>query len=590
MTVFVLLTALPIGLLWYQSSEKIVLQTIERLYLHSSKSVKAQLDNFFSEADHVYLHQERYNDDLPKLIENQELLFEHIVHMLNHHNAIDYFYFSNLDGGLLSFGIDPEKQFTRIESDSGMAGPLSSYATDYYGKNKSLIKQIEFFDARERDWYKNALKSERAVWSNIYPGAIDNNILGISLTKALRDESGTPLGVWGIDLTLNSVINKLKGSKLSENGSVAIIDEHKKILASTDVEHAATDGKLQYITEEDTPILYQLTHGYKQNSEIIQNFTHDGNEWVGFVTSYPIGPAYNLSLVFYSPVADFSPTLIAAKNSAIAFTSLMVILALYFGRITTVHILSPIKKLTQAAKQISLGRKESINDNERDDELGQLATSFNQMTSNLANTISQLDSQQKETARLNALLEAQNNKLEEQVKTRTNALISANNRLKKLAYFDTLTGIANRRHFWEQFEVASTINNGWLLILDLDNFKTINDNYGHLVGDEVLKHFTHICQQVLDKETLMGRIGGEEFAIWYPQTNREHIYVLTENIMMALRASPYYSQQHTITVSVSIGASFCIGNTVKAYTVADKLLYEAKHAGKSRAIIEKILS
>ncbi|WP_160175122.1 diguanylate cyclase [Photobacterium sanctipauli] len=590
MTVFVLLTAFPIGVLWHQSSEKVVLQTIERLYQHSSKAVKNQLDGFFEEANHVYLHQERYAEQLPEIIKHREQLFSHIAHILNHHSSIDYFYFANPQGGIISFGSDTEGNFIRIESNNGVAGPLSSFVTDYQGLNSNQIGHNDYFNATERGWYQNAIAADKPVWSKIYKGAIDQSLLGASLSKALRDEDGNILGVWGLDLTLDSVISRLKKNKLSENGFVAILNDSETILASSDSKHHAIDGQLQTVSEQRTPVLYQLVNNTRQTQESVQTTRYENEDWVGFVTHYPIGSAnrYQLSLVFYSPLSDFSPALENANNSAFALTLIMVLFALYFGKLSTLHILSPIQQLTKTAKRISHGKKQKIIKIEREDELGELATSFNQMTSNLASTINKLEQEQQETIRLNALLEAQNSKLEEQVKRRTIALTEANEKLKALAYIDSLTGISNRGYFWEQLEAESARRNGWLLILDLDNFKTINDKYGHLIGDEVLKHFTQLCQQVLKPNTLIGRVGGEEFAIWCTKASKNDITQIASNLFALLKRSPLEHEGLSITISTSIGASYCCGNPEKAYAAADKLLYQAKHSGKSQIVLESL--
>ena len=97
LTLLVLLTAIPIGLLWYHSSEQVRLQTLERLYHHSSETIYHQLDNFFAEARMVYQHQQRIEADLPAIVQDRDKLIAYLATVLNHHFTIDYFYFANKD-------------------------------------------------------------------------------------------------------------------------------------------------------------------------------------------------------------------------------------------------------------------------------------------------------------------------------------------------------------------------------------------------------------------------------------------------------------------------------------------------------------
>ncbi|OLQ77737.1 diguanylate cyclase [Photobacterium proteolyticum] len=594
LTLLVLFTAIPIGLLWYHSSEQVRLQTIERLYHHSSETIYNQLDNFFAEAKVVYQHQQKIAADLPAIVQDRDKLIVYLSNVLNHHFSIDYVYFANNKGGLISLGQDWEKHFIRLESDNNAAGPLTSYQTLYNGKGGIAISASEHFDARERQWYQRALTSDKPIWSDLYPGAIDKNLLGITLSKAMRDENNQIMGVWGLDITLTSVVNELIKAKPSENSTVALVNEDGQILASSNPLHSPIEGQLINVKSSQSHTLSKLwplieQHAIQSNKTNIDTtlpFTFQGKSWVSHYTEYPLSAKRTMRIVLYSPLSDLTSAFLQAKHYAIIITVLMIAVATYYGSLGTRYILTPIRQLTKIAEEISQGKWDKKITIDRDDEVGLLEKSFNKMTTHIESTIRQLDQQQQETKRLNALLEEQNLQLEERVRARTEELSIANHQLRELAYIDPLTEIANRRHFWEQFEQSTKNADGWLLILDIDNFKQLNDHFGHVTGDLALQHFAKRCQSCLADGDYIGRIGGEEFAIWSEGRNAEQVKQLTDQIFDALAQEPLTVQDISIVITTSIGATHCVPGKLSCYAIADRMLYKAKQTGKNKAVID----
>jgi diguanylate cyclase (GGDEF)-like protein/PAS domain S-box-containing protein len=166
--------------------------------------------------------------------------------------------------------------------------------------------------------------------------------------------------------------------------------------------------------------------------------------------------------------------------------------------------------------------------------------------------------------------------------------------LWQLATTDGLTGFLNRRHFLvrlqEEFdrmqrnaELQSSV-----LMLDLDYFKRINDNYGHAVGDAVLKHFAEIIGSQQRKIDVVGRLGGEEFAIILPDTNLSDARVFAERLRKAVADKPLQQQSAIIDVTVSIGIALLCAVTEspdKVLRDADRALYVAKENGRNRVVL-----
>jgi diguanylate cyclase (GGDEF)-like protein len=158
--------------------------------------------------------------------------------------------------------------------------------------------------------------------------------------------------------------------------------------------------------------------------------------------------------------------------------------------------------------------------------------------------------------------------------------------IEKLINIDKLTGLYNRHKLDSELikEVSkSTRYNTKLsiIILDIDNFKCINDSFGHLVGDNILKEFSNVLSKNIRSSDTLGRWGGEEFLIICPFTNLDEIKILANKIKEILESSNFCTKQsHTASFGV---AEFDLNEDLEQLlTRADKALYKAKINGKNR--------
>ncbi len=157
------------------------------------------------------------------------------------------------------------------------------------------------------------------------------------------------------------------------------------------------------------------------------------------------------------------------------------------------------------------------------------------------------------------------------------------------AFTDHLTGLANRRRFERHLEreVARTLRHErsfCLLMLDIDHFKQINDNYGHDVGDEAIKSFARILQEGIRGIDLAARVGGEEFAIILTETNLGSAMEVAERLRLALQEVELPLAGR---VAASFGVAECPSHAKTAHQLlasADAALYEAKRQGRDRVV------
>jgi len=161
--------------------------------------------------------------------------------------------------------------------------------------------------------------------------------------------------------------------------------------------------------------------------------------------------------------------------------------------------------------------------------------------------------------------------------------------LHRLATSDALTGLANRRHFMERLEqerarVVRFHHRCGLMMVDLDHFKQINDQFGHATGDRVLKTFAETATAQLRQIDIIGRIGGEEFAILLPGTDLGGAKVLAERLRLAL-ARITFADIEMLQVTTSIGVTEITASDSEVDTPlsrADKAVYAAKRNGRNR--------
>ena len=161
---------------------------------------------------------------------------------------------------------------------------------------------------------------------------------------------------------------------------------------------------------------------------------------------------------------------------------------------------------------------------------------------------------------------------------------------RRLAITDGLTGLYNSRHFYKSLEseIARTKRYGEgfsLILFDIDNFKALNDTYGHQAGDEVLQRLAHILRAESRQTDMVARYGGEEFVIILPRTREDETLHLADRIRAAVAGSPIpISASDTVRISLSGGVASFPDNAESAKALlnaADSAMYAAKAAGKN---------
>ena len=267
----------------------------------------------------------------------------------------------------------------------------------------------------------------------------------------------------------------------------------------------------------------------------------------------------------------------------IALACLLLILpfAWYFAN----SISRPLSALVRVFRGVASGKKVDAMNEElnalakvgRDDELGDLAQSF----------IVMVDTVKQKIEQINEI----NSSLENRVEESTAQLRAANAALGRLANIDALTNLCNRRAFFEIADLATaqakrSDRDLTLIMLDVDNFKSINDRFGHPIGDAVLRQIAGCLSKTARASDTPARYGGEEFVVLAVDTDLTEGIVLAERIRSAIKAIALHVDFQSINPTASVGVA-CLRpdeSFEQLCARADAAMYLAKNAGRDRVI------
>jgi len=172
---------------------------------------------------------------------------------------------------------------------------------------------------------------------------------------------------------------------------------------------------------------------------------------------------------------------------------------------------------------------------------------------------------------------------------------SKNKLLEEIAHTDPLTGLPNRRAIeeWANRQLRGAARHGyslWVVHADLDSFKSINDNFGHDAGDQVLKEFGAVLKEYTRASDISGRMGGDEFLLVLTHVDENQIRLTVERLRKHLAAKNFTLGKETVSVTASFGVRGFHGKELPQFSQlvreADKALYAAKRAGRNQIRIE----
>lgn len=400
------------------------------------------------------------------------------------------------------------------------------------------------------EWPPNSLTEGLLIvpphWDHQYASAT------LSIAVPVLSYDNLLMGALVAVLDLHTLQPHLKSATNSPQGDILLLDQDGRILVSS---RPDTD-KLQL----DRSLLQKL-RAQSGESLVFPGITH--REVIGLAE---VSTDLPLTIVAERDRAEVYSAWIALRNMFLTLVGalIMVVAAVAFqmGR----SIVGPLQRLIDAADRIAVGNLEVRLTAARNDELGHLTQVFNQMADRLRHS--------------HAEIMAANQAMQQQ-----------NQVLEMLSITDSLTGLYNRSKLDailsdQLARFKRTQREFTLLMMDIDHFKSLNDTYGHITGDEILAAVACILVQSIRSIDFAARYGGDEFIIILVETSADQALKTAERIRSQVENMRYSFRDSTISVTVSIGIVQCQSDDMTATAVfarADSALYEAKRAGRNRA-------
>lgn len=421
---------------------------------------------------------------------------------------------------------------------------------EYLNLTSSRVEENNY-DPRNRPWYESAILNENTIKTPPYRYSHINNV-GITYAKDV-DKSKN---VVAIDVLTDDFATLYKKHINKDFVNVVIFQENGLVLSSSNKDNSLFEKFFEKNKNiNDYKELKVVDINKKEYiTKIVQLDTLNKQEYIVIFADYEkitepyLAQTFKLLLTFI----------------IIAF--LMFPIMIYLSGI----IIKPIYNLVKQSIKIK-NRK--------------------------YNDVSQIESPILEIALLSASFEnmAQSingyqNSLEEKVKQRTEELLVKNAELLRLSITDNLTKLYNRvkldKSLQEEMNRSLRYNTNFsIILLDIDYFKKVNDNFGHQVGDEVLIESAQVLSKNIRNVDILGRWGGEEFLVICPETKIEDAIKVASHINAAIKLHKFTTYPNTVTMSLGV-ASFNkdIKNVDDIILNADKALYQAKEEGRDRVI------
>ncbi len=408
------------------------------------------------------------------------------------------------------------------------------------------VKVSELNDVSERDYFIYPLANKRQVYLSDVIITKDNFHPVIMISRSLGESEVTP-GVLALSINLlndeNIFQSLFRSFQENKRGSIYVVDGHGNVVYHANKEslgQATNPSVFSRITEQQNDIDL-----LRDNGDAAVAFARLKNtQW---------------TVIYEISHRDIYATTTMASYMSVGTAVLVLILGVLVSIVFVKIILKPLEEITYATERVAAGDMTKKIDYNSQNDFSKVIRNFNIMTEKLQLQYAEL---------------------------------------QKLSLRDYLTGLANRRYFQQQFQqelerACRMRHPSSILILDIDDFKKINDKFGHLEGDRALKALAQQMQEGLRESDLPARFGGEEFVVLLPETSLEEGKIVAEKIRKNVSEISIDSRKGEIRFTVSIGIAgteqvddFACQSIDKMCESllenADKALYQAKRNGKNR--------
>lgn len=326
---------------------------------------------------------------------------------------------------------------------------------------------------------------------------------------------------------------------------------------------------------EDGHVLFAWPNSFA----LAETDSHDFSTFNIQNSSFTLAVAFSKTLLEQVFTQDFLPFL------AVLFGQLL--LLLWILRFLVKRGIS--RAFSNFMRELSLVNLHHPAPLQADSFLGQFGE-YRQVLAGINRVILSLAKSREELTQINQDLEKRIHGKTAALEERNEELLILNKQLSIIANTDSLTQVYNRTRFdvlfKEHVELAKRRATPLsILLVDLDDFKKVNDRFGHQTGDHVLKHAAHVIQEVVGEDGIVARWGGEEFAVILPYLDLEAAEQKAESVRAAIAKARFEEQAIKVTTSIGVAQLSVEESAGRLLKRADKALYDAKGSGRNRVII-----
>lgn len=393
----------------------------------------------------------------------------------------------------------------------------------------------EGYDCRVRPWYTAARYANGIVWIEPYTEYVTYETV-TSAATAVYDDTGTFRGVLSVDTHLQSFFAQLRRNADSKSPQILAVSSNGDTLMLNQKER-----DLQEMAH--LPKWKQL----KSVSDSGRYLHYDGRSYYAVFADVP---KLGLKLVSLLPskalYQDLAPVAWTIFSVSTSFLGVAILAGLYFAK----HFIGNIERLNEYVSSVESGDYRIRYCVSGRDELYELNSRLNTMVHRLSENIESLERE---------------------------------------SNTDPLCGIANRRYIIEQ--LAEHVNAAAqhhrelsVALFDVDHFKDINDTFGHIVGDEVLRRIASIMTDALPHGSIVGRYGGEEFVAILPGFTSVEAFKLADGFRARLQDQAWRERNLVVTISGGVSGWSADSNSSDLMGRADEALYRAKRGGRNRVV------
>lgn len=562
---FVLSMLITVGLIgyivftnWLSSTDEIITKMAEDM----NTEIQNQIDRFIHAPEHINEVNKGLIEEGIVDIEDEMEREKYFVGVLEAHsdeNVYSYSYGTET-GEYYGARRNGNNEIEIMKNNKETDGNSWYYSLTEENTAGDLVMKAGKFDPRTRDWYISAKETKKPVFSPIYKHFVMDD-LTVSAAYPIYNRKNELEGVLGAHITLSRIDSFLKEIVEDKNAFAVIVekDSRELVASSLGVDNfkILDDGEYERLTIDEigNQAIGEAYQKYKTTQ--VSNFrlkSEEDKQYINLIEYNKKGLSW--LIITSIPESLFLGDITDNMKLTALLTLLAIILSLGIYFMITKKLLGPIDNLIDTTEKFSKGDFSQRATISRNDEIGRITKSFNKM----ADTIHMLV-----------------NNLESKVKERTIELEESNNSLIYLSYYDSLTGLYNRKFFDEKLKELDIKEYLPLSIIfgDINGLKLTNDIFGHKAGDELLIKSAEILKSICRDKDIIARVGGDEFAILLPNTEE----LEAEKIIKRVNNKLSNKKINGIKCSMSMGFGTKISldqDIMRIMEIAEEEMYKEK--------------